>query len=168
VINIAKNFYLYFTYKHGSQALIKVEGQPDEIEGRWKANFDSFGDGFDVRHIVDFKVNSDSTGIYYEKNYSTRVTGKNTEPYSWGAIFPFDKNDFYEYQYKVFIDSLYIMHLPDSNTRFQDTLYSKYKISNDSLYIGGISFRRYTEKPSWSNPHSGIITFFDMFIPYLY
>ena len=169
VINVAKNFYLYFTYEHGNAVYVRVEGQPDEIKGKWKVEFDSWGHGIDIRQNVDFNVNSDSTGTFYYKDYSTRITGKSSETYSWGAIFPFDKDACYEYQCKVLIDSLYIMYLTDSRGYLQDTLYSKYKISNDSLYIDSwVRHGRYTEKPSCLNSHSKKLAFFDLFIPYLY
>jgi hypothetical protein len=172
VINIAKNFYLYLTYEHGNLALIKVEGQPDEIEGRWKGIIDSWTHLEDRRHIKEYIFNSDGTGIYHTTTYTKRITGKSSELYSWGAIFPFDKSDYSENQYKVLIDSLYIMFLPDTNAYWyyrNDTAYSLYKISNDSLYID-ISKEedRYTAKPTWLYWDTEKLAFKKLFIPYLY
>jgi hypothetical protein len=171
VINVAKNFYLYFTYKHGDLALIKVEGQPNEIEGRWKGISDHWHGADEMRLINEFNFNSDSTGIYHEKTYSRRINGKSSEVYSWRSILPFDKNAYIETQYRVFIDSLYITLFPDSNTYWKDTVYTKYKISNDSLYIDQCvpEDHRYTEEPCWTHPLSyKILDYKELFIPYIY
>ena len=170
VINTAKNFYLYFTYKHDSLAWIKIEGQPDEIEGRWKGIFDFWEGGHDVRHIEEYIFNSDGTGIYHTKSYQKRINGKYPEVYSWGSILPLDKRDYIEHQYRVSIDSLYILFLPDSNTYWKETIYFKYKISNDSLYVDqhGLEYHRYTTKPCWTNHYNEKIDFIKLLFPYGY
>ncbi|MEA2077394.1 MAG: hypothetical protein U9O95_05185 [Candidatus Marinimicrobia bacterium] len=171
VINTAKNIYLYFTYEHGNLALVRVEGKPGEIEGRWRGVIDSWTHIDDRRHIKEYIFNSDGTGIYYTKTYSKRITGKSSKTYSWGAILPFDKKDYYEHSYKILIDSLYITFLPDTNAFWygQDTAYTLYKISNDSLYIDIRQEEdRYTAKPIWLYWDTEKFAFKKMFIPYLY
>lgn len=150
IVSATKNIYLYFNYERGNEALIKIEGQPNEIIGKWKGTFDTYQCGMDERHILEYHFISDSTGIHTYKFYSKKINGRIAYDYSWEAILPFDKNESREYQYKVFIDSLYIIHFPDSNSFWQDTVYAQYKISNDSLYIDSKKQDyRYTTEPVW-------------------
>jgi|GEM_PF-4358000 len=166
VITLLKNIYLYNVYEHGNKVLIKIEGTPGKIEGRWKGIFDTWEHGKDERHILEYHFSPDCTGIFMYKFLFKRVDNNQSNTYSWKSLLPFDENAQRKYQAKVFIDSMFIVHVPDSNSLWRDTVYARYKIRNDSLFID----RRkqnypYSSDPVWGLEYSGKVPLKKLIIP---
>jgi len=149
--------------------LIKTEGHPGKIEGKWKGVFNTWEHGKDERHIIEYNFDSDSTGIFNYTFLYKRIDNKQSDTYSWKALLPFDKNDLREYHSKVLIDSIYIIHIPDSYSLWQDTVYAQYKINKDSLFIDRIKQDYpYTTQPVWGLEYSEKVSLKKLIFPFYY
>ena len=140
IIPSIKNTYLYFTYHHSNNALIRIEFNENSIQRRWVGLFDYFPCGIDTRIILTITFNSDSTGVYESQIFSKRVVGSYPEPYSWTALFPYDKNESFTEKHNIILNKNYFFYTKEydvhkSTDKFIETNYFLYKISDDTLYI---------------------------------
>lgn len=146
---LVKNFYLYSTYEHGNVALLKNK------EGDWVGVFDTWEHGIDERHVLKYEFNSDSSGFFYYEYYPVKVNGKRSSLYSWNSLLPFSEEHLKRYKTKVVMDSCYILYLPSENSLWPDSLYSKYEVRSDSLFIDRKRRKyRYNEEPIWGLDYS--------------
>lgn len=135
IVNSLKNVYLYNSYHHGEYRFIKLEGGNNTLSGQWLRILDTWEGGHDERHFEVYNFNDKLKGTYSDSIYSIRVNGKMSIPYSWKALLPFKKNEYDLFSIKISADSEFIKFYPDSNTIWSDTIYAKYEIKLDSLYI---------------------------------
>ncbi len=150
IIILLKNIYLYQTYEHGNIAFIKSEGEKDKLKGKWEVTVDTWEHSVDERHVIRYNLNSDSTGIFYYDHYLNKSNGKSAKLYSWSSILPFDSKNYQTYETDIIIDSLYITYLPSEKSFWQDTVYSKYKLVSESLYIDRNKYNNhYDDEPKW-------------------
>lgn len=149
LIPIAKNIYLYLTYEHGNNALLKGK------DGRWVGIFDTYEHGMDERHVLHFDFVSDTSGYIYYQSYSVKINENYSSVYSWRSLLPFSESDARKYKSKILFDSEYITFLPGTESVWKDTLYSKYRVSSDSLFIDRSRKKyRYSDEPVWGIPFS--------------
>lgn len=146
---IVKNIYLYYSYEHGNVALLR-NNQDD-----WFGVFDTWEHGIDERHVLKYEFNSDSSGFFYYEYYPVRSNGKRSSLYSWSSLLPFGDEHLKRYKTKILIDSSYILYLPGENSFWSDSMYSKYEVKSDSLFVDRNRKKyRYNEEPIWGLDYS--------------
>lgn len=142
-----KNTILYFTYKHGEYSFHKIS--PDQNE--WMREIEIHPDLRDAKYIERYKFLSDDTGKYYSTWIGKKINGEQAKTYSFSALLPYDVDSAKYYESVILIDSMYIIYLPSEQSyNDKDTLYSKYLIRNDSLYVDGNRYNhKYSSTPTW-------------------
>lgn len=170
VIIIAKNIYLYSTYKHGEAVFTKNEND-NMLAGNWKVEFETFCDGRDQKHTEMFSINADSTGILSSKDQFAKILGASANYYSFMSLLPYKSSEMLGKR-KVKFDSQYVMYMrerisPKNKLKIlTDTLlFRKYKLSSGSLYVDMRNYQnsRYDEKPNWIPKLSEKHDFWDLF-----
>ncbi len=145
-----KNLLLYFKYEHGNQALIKTDGKSGVLQGSWHGVFDTYQCGLDERHDLTYEFSTDSTGVLYYTFYCDRIDGNIAMVYSWNSLLPFDKVNARKYVIHLSVDETYIKYLPGEQSLYQDTVYSKYQVCFDSLFIDAAAWEYpYQDEPLW-------------------
>jgi hypothetical protein len=164
IIALLKNIYLYQSYEHGNVAFIKSKGERGKLKGIWEITIDTWEHGVDERHVMRYNFTTDSTGIFYYDYYINKSNGRSAKLFSWSSILPFDSKDYKAYISNIIVDSLYIAYLPTEESFWQDTVYAKYKLVPDSLFIDSNKYRRhYTDNPKWEFQYSHKPDFYKMF-----
>lgn len=124
-IPLIKNTYLFLTYKHNPEVLIKEKD-------KWVCTVDrvdAFGD-VDMRGTIEVKFLNDSTGRVKLTNSNYRITGKPSTFYGWGALFPFSNANLVIIEDSVRLVRKYI---PFMNVDWDNAYLIK--VSNDSMFI---------------------------------
>ena len=160
---IAKNIYLYAQYKHGTCTFSKKSGVKDSLIGEWEGVFDTWVEGIDERYSIGYKFSSDSTGIFQYSYFRNKTDGRPAETYSWRALLKYSRDDVYTYETNILFDDEYIIYLPNGHSSWTDTVYSRYNVVANSLYVDkDKSQSRYDRKPNWCFASSSKVSFFKL------
>ena len=135
VILLLRNIYLFYTYEHGNNSCIKIEGTKNVLKGRWFGVFDTWEHMVDERHVFKYDFDTDTSGYFYYEYYSNKIDGEPSDVYSWRSLLPYDNKEFKSYSSKVVVDSIYIVYLSGGDSFWRDPVYSKYRLVSDSLYV---------------------------------
>ncbi|KAA3612041.1 MAG: hypothetical protein D8M58_20060 [Calditrichaeota bacterium] len=164
ILIITKNLILYSTYNHGAKGLKKTLGSNTNIFGTWELSVDSFDHLIDTNEKWKLVVNDDSTGHCFIKKSHSKIIVGDTQPYSWASLLPYEEKRCLSYNSRIILDNEYLIFLPDSNSMWIDTMYTKYLQKEDSLLIDrGIYHKKYTEPPIWGFYYSYKVPLSNMF-----
>lgn len=146
LINL-RNLYLYFSYSHGQSALLK------EAEHKWRGVFETWFHGVDEKHELEISLNGSDLGTFVYKYYTKKIGASSANTYSWTALLPYEKPEVYTCS--VSLDSVFIVFYPGEQSLWSDTVYAKYRLSADSLFIDRHpQGTRYESLPDWGLEYS--------------
>ena len=135
-----KNTYLYLTYHHSSNYLIKVNSTISSNTDKWEGIFDHIDHDTDTREILTIEFIDDSLGTLQKRYFGQRIFGGYAEVYSWSSLLPYSDTDTYTETFNAHFRKNYFYYTKvweanDINEEKSETYYFVYKISNDSLYF---------------------------------
>lgn len=143
----AKNFYLFLFYKHGKAHLLKISDQ------NWHAEFETYQHGIDEKHEQTFIFDTNGHGIFTYNYYRKKIDKKDAKTYSWRSLLPYTNPDTYKCQ--ISYDSMFITFFPGQESLWKDTVFAKYKVVGDQLFVDrNIQMHRYESPPTWGFEYS--------------
>lgn len=135
-----KNTYLYLTYHHSDNYLLRINTSESISKQKWEGIFDHIDCGFESREILTIDFISDTLGTLQKRYFSKRIFEVYPEVYSWSSLLPYSDTDIYTEKFNVHFrkNFFYYTKVWEANEIIEkksDTYYFVYKISNDSLYF---------------------------------
>ncbi|MBZ0181133.1 MAG: hypothetical protein K8F60_01625 [Melioribacteraceae bacterium] len=161
-IPIFKNLYLYFDYYHNIKRLNNYNR--DESNAKvFEAIVDSYEGGYDVRTYFKVVFEDNDKGYIYSKSFSNKIDGAVSSPFSFHSLLPYDKDVYLEIVRRFSKHKEYLL-IYDKNSINIDTVYCKYKIDNNYLFLDkNKKYSNYYESPDWGFMYNSKPNILDLF-----
>ena len=149
---IVKNMILSLTYNFGNNSYSRISGQKYKLAGQWECIFDTYQCGIDERHHFTYSIDDDSSGTLRYDFYPNKINGYSSNVFSYLSLLPYNLKESTTNIYNIKFKQQY---LQISGIDLQDTMYAKYKMVDDKLFIDTIwEEKEYSRNPIWEFAYS--------------
>ena len=139
---ITVNLLLYFTYHFDVEYLTKTSHDGYD---EYRTVVDTYECGMESQTEIIAEIYPDSTGKMIYTIYDVKIDGNGSADYTLRSLIPYDRSIKYTDDEMFVMDKQYIKFKV-----YSDTLYRKYKIEDDKLYLDKYSrYYPYEMGPDW-------------------
>ncbi len=156
LISICKNIILFFSYNYDIEYATKVS----EKENSFSALINSYEAGYEMQKDIRVTFFDNNTGEFNTEIYNFKIDGEVSEELSFHSLLPYDREKKEVISYKLIWSDDYLKILESPN----DTIFTKYKIINNKLYIDkNRHYTKYESSPEWGFSYNKGLKFWDIF-----